>query len=214
MSGRRPHDHTQVAGISDAGLAGAVADAREDALAEMYRRHAGPVYGLACRLCGPDGGADVTQEVFLALWTAPQRFEPLRGSLRSFLLAQAHGRSIDRLRSDAARRKREATASEAARRAVEGRDVEREAMARLAGEEACGRLSDLPDATIQAIVLAFFAGYTYRQVAEHLHQPEGTVKTRIRAGLGQLRAQLGEGNQLVAFTPSSSSEDSDVSSSR
>lgn len=185
-------DLGSVARLSDTGLVVAVARGHDEALAEVYRRHATSVYGLARRLCGPDSGADVTQEVFLALWRAPERFDPQRGSLRSFLLTQAHGRSIDRTRAEAARRKREATASEAERRAVAEHDVEREALAQLASKEVWGLLSDLPDATIRAIALAFFAGYTYRQVADRLHQPEGTVKTRIRTGLAQLRARMGD----------------------
>jgi RNA polymerase sigma-70 factor (ECF subfamily) len=108
--------------VSDAALVVAVARYRQDALAEAYRRHAGAVYGLARRLLGNEPLAEeVTQEVFLRLWNHPDRFEPSRGSLRSYLLAQTHGRSVDLLRSEGARRRREnarvATAEAATTRA-------------------------------------------------------------------------------------------------
>src|SRR5262245_5722055 len=94
--------------MSDAALVVAVGRWREDALAELYRRHGGAVFALARRvLQDPTDAEEVVQEVFLRLWNAPERFDPERGSLRSFLLAQAHGRSVDLIRSDTSRRQRE-----------------------------------------------------------------------------------------------------------
>src|SRR5580658_6521310 len=92
---------------SDANLVMSVARYHEDALAEIYRRHAGAVYGLARRLLWDDSVAEeVVQEVFLRLWNQPERYDPDRGSIRSFLLAQTHGRAIDLLRSESSRRQR------------------------------------------------------------------------------------------------------------
>ncbi|HEY1456590.1 MAG TPA: sigma-70 family RNA polymerase sigma factor, partial [Candidatus Dormibacteraeota bacterium] len=82
--------------VSDARLVTSIARYSEVALAEVYRRHGRAVYGLARRVLQDTGEAeDVTQEVFLRLWREPDRFDPGRGSLRSFLLAQAHGRAVD-----------------------------------------------------------------------------------------------------------------------
>src|SRR3954452_24901841 len=94
--------------MSDAALVVAIGRWRNDALAEAYRRHAGAVYALARRVLG-DGAAaeEVVQEVFLRLWNAPEKFDSERGSLRSYLLAQCHGRAVDLLRADGSRRRRE-----------------------------------------------------------------------------------------------------------
>jgi len=110
---------------SDANLALAIARYREDALAEAYRRHAGAVFGLARRLLHERAAAEeIVQEVFVRLWHAPDRFDPERGTLRSYLLAQAHGRAVDQLRSESARRRREER--EARETARSGYDLEHE----------------------------------------------------------------------------------------
>src|SRR5580693_10351209 len=93
---------------SDTALVLAIGRWHDDALAEVYRRHAGAVFGLARRvLVDPGRAEEIVQEVFVRLWNEPERFDPDRGSLRSFLLAQTHGRSVDVLRSDGARKDRE-----------------------------------------------------------------------------------------------------------
>ena len=86
--------------VSDAQLVTSVARFSDVALAEAYRRHRGAVYGLARRILGSVSEAeDVTQDVFLRLWNQPDWFDAGRGSLRSFLLAQAHARAVDLIRS-------------------------------------------------------------------------------------------------------------------
>ena len=82
-----------------------IARYQSEALAEAYRRHAGAVFGLAKRLLGGKALAEeVVQEVFLRLWNDADRFDPDRGSLRSFLLTNTHGRAVDMLRSETSRR--------------------------------------------------------------------------------------------------------------
>ena len=98
----------QLRTASDAALVVAIGRYHDDALAEAYRRHAGAVYGLARRLLSDQALAEeIVQEVFLRLWNDPDRFDPDRGSLRSYLLAQCHGRSVDLIRSESSRRRRD-----------------------------------------------------------------------------------------------------------
>ncbi len=175
--------------VSDAALVVAVARYRQDALAEAYRRHAGAVYGLARRLLANETLAEeVTQEVFLRLWNHPDRFDPSRGSLRSYLLAQTHGRSVDLLRSEGARRRREER--EARATAEGGYDLEHEVWDLATAERVRAAVSSLPDGEREAIELAYFGGHTYREVAALLREPEGTVKSRIRSGLRRMRSTL------------------------
>ncbi len=174
---------------SDAGLVVGISRYRQESLAESYRRHAGAVFGLARRLLSDAVLAEeVVQEVFLRLWNQPEKYDPDRGSLRSYLLAQCHGRSVDLLRSETSRRKRE---ERDLRQAAEaGYDLEHEVWDLAVAERVKGAMSVLPDAERRAIELAYYGGHTYREVATMLDQPEGTVKSRIRAGLKRMRQEL------------------------
>jgi RNA polymerase sigma-70 factor (ECF subfamily) len=131
---------------------------------------------------------EVVQELFVRLWRAPERFDPDRGSLRSFLLAQVHGRAVDLLRSEVARRGREARDAE--RMLTSEDDLERAVLDLTEAEAVRSALATLSAGERQAIELAYFGGHTYREVATLLEQPEGTVKSRIRSGLLRLRAEL------------------------
>jgi RNA polymerase sigma-70 factor, ECF subfamily len=176
-------------GADDATLARAVGEHDEGALNELYRRHAGPCLGLARRVLNDRSlGEEVVQEVFVRTWRDPGRFDPARGSMRSFLLAQVHGRAVDLLRAESARRGREDR--EALRSPNVDIDLEREVMQLTEAEAVRRALTTLSDGERQAIELAYFGGHTYREVAVILEVPEGTVKSRIRAGLLRLRAAL------------------------
>jgi RNA polymerase sigma-70 factor (ECF subfamily) len=175
--------------VSDAVLVIAISRYQERALAEAYRRHAGAVFGLARRLL-VDGtlAEEIVQEVYLRLWNQPERFDPDRGSLRSFLLAQTHGRAVDLLRSESARRAREER--DAARTAEAGYDLELEVIDLTVAERVKEAIAALTDGERRAIELAYLGGHTYREVADLLDEPEGTVKSRIRAGLKKMRQEL------------------------
>ena len=174
---------------SDASLVVAIGRYKQGALAEAYRRHAGAVFGLSKRLLGDHAQAEeIVQEVFLRLWNEPDRFDPDRGSLRSFLLAHSHGRSVDSLRSSTSRRRREDR--EAHLTADAGYDVDREVWDLTLASQIREALADLQEGEREAIEMAYFGGLTYREVAERLGEAEGTVKSRIRVGLKRLRGNL------------------------
>jgi len=175
---------------SDSMLVVAVSRRDQAALAELYRRHAGSVYCAALRVLSIRPLAEeVVQDAFLRLWRSPERFDPDRGSLRSFLLAHSHGRAVDVVRSEVARRRREEriapelTAAEAP-------------MDEILDFVVAGRVREavatLCDAEREAISLAYFGGHSYVGVAALLGVPEGTIKSRIRSGLARLRIALVE----------------------
>jgi RNA polymerase sigma-70 factor, ECF subfamily len=177
---------------SDGQLVVAIGRWHEPALAEAYRRHGGAVHALARRVLGSGAAAeDVTQEVFLNLWKQPDRYDAGRGSLRTFLLTMAHGRAVDALRAETARAAREQR--NARDTVTAGYDIERHAWDLAVADQVKEAVGTLPDGERQAIELAYFSGHTYREVATLLGEPEGTVKSRIRAGLRRLRGVLGQG---------------------
>jgi RNA polymerase sigma-70 factor (ECF subfamily) len=181
----------EIGQVSDAQLVTSIARYSEVALAEVYRRHGGAVYGLARRVLNNAAEAeDVTQEVFLRLWNQPDRFDATRGSLRSFLLAQSHARAVDAVRSLNSRRLREA--KDARRTAHTEYDMQHEVWDLALADQVARALGELPDEERQVIELAYFEGHTYVEVANLLDQPEGTVKSRIRNGMRRMRAVLVE----------------------
>jgi RNA polymerase sigma-70 factor (ECF subfamily) len=176
---------------SDAALVVAVGRWRQDALAEAYRRHAGAVFALARRLLSDRALAEeVVQEVFVRLWDTPDKFDPERGSLRSYLLASCHGRSVDLVRSEQSRRHREER--EHRRQAEAGYDIEREVWDLAVADYVREALAELPLDQRRPIELAYFGGHTYREVATLLGAPEGTVKSRIRSGLRHMQRLLAD----------------------
>src|SRR4029079_6492386 len=143
-----------------------------------YRRHAGAVFGLALRLLWERALAEeMVQEIFLRLWEHPDRFDQTRGSLRSFLLMDAHARCVDRIRSDSRRREREERSARAELNAEHDLDPEATELEVAAYDVAVeahdveiaahGRevLVTLSDGERRAIELAYFGGHTYREVA-------------------------------------------------
>ena len=159
----------------------------------MYARHAADVYGAAKRkLRNTRLAEDVVQHIFTALWDHPERFDATRGSLRGYLVMLASCHSIDLIRSETARRQRETVDAMAVA------EVEHDPEAVFLGTYEVDTLRQaidlLTEREREAIELAFFGGYTYREVAILLDEPEGTVKSRIRLGLNRLRAAMADHN--------------------
>ena len=161
----------------------------ETALVDLYDRYASFVYGLALRtLVDRQAAEDVTQEVFVSLWEHPERIEPGRGTLRGFLGTVTHRRAVDAVRREEARRRRE---TRAAREEGDVPDIAEAALRSDTTGKVRTALEVLPDAQRQALELAFFEGYTYRQVADVLSIPEGTAKSRLRLALARIAESLG-----------------------
>lgn len=180
-----PIDRTQ---MSDTALVFAVSRFDSDALGEIYRRHAGAMASLCHRVLRDRSLAEeVVQEVFVRLWQEPERFDPTRGSLRSWLLSQCHSRSVDLIRSEESRRTRETRQMVSD---IDAADLEREVADLIVAERVRSALRELPEAEQLPILLAYFGGHTYREVADLLEVPEGTIKSRIRSGLTRLKSGL------------------------
>ena len=187
MDADRRHEDRQQ--LDDATLVAAVGESDQLALKELYRRHGPAVYGLARRVVvDADRAEEVVQEVFLRLWNEPERFDPTRGALRSFLYRQAHSRAVERIRSEEARRRREERHDR--EQLHPAYDVEIEAWELIRSELVKDALDTLAEGEREAITLAYFGGRTYREVAVLLDLPEGTVKSRIRLGLNKLADEL------------------------
>ncbi len=169
---------------SDLGLVRLVAAGDEAALRAVIARHGGLVFGLARRVIGdPTLAEEAAQDCFVALWKAPERFDPERGALRDYLAGIVKKKAIDVLRRE---RHRSRLVYDVVDRPwpAESESVDTHDLVRSSLE----KLSSLQR---EAIFLAYFAGLTYKEVAETLAIPEGTAKTRLRDGLLRLRVVMG-----------------------
>lgn len=178
--------HSQRTQCSDLELVEDVLRREADAFDEIYRRHVGSVTSTAKIVLGHSPLCeDVVAEVFLAFWLKPESFDIARGSLLGFLRLKARGRSIDIVRSEVARRRRELLDGVESRQCFIHMD---EALLHLElTEKMQVALGGLIEREREPIALAFYAGMTYKDVASHLDLPEGTVKSRIRSGLQNAR---------------------------
>jgi RNA polymerase sigma-70 factor (ECF subfamily) len=175
-----------------AGLLALVARGDQSAFAIVYDRSAAQVFGLVRRVIrDPAQSEEVTQEVMLEVWRSASRFDPHRGSAMAWLMTLAHRRAVDRIRSGQAAAEREARSAAAT---VPGYDVVVEEVETLLDAQRVRRcLESLTDLQRESVTLAYYGGYTYREVASLLGVATGTVKTRMRDGLIRLRDCLGAG---------------------
>jgi RNA polymerase sigma-70 factor (ECF subfamily) len=163
----------------------------EDAFTALYDRTCGRIYGIVLRvLRSPDQAAEVTQEVYVEVWRQAARYAPEKGGVLAWMATMAHRRAIDRVRSVSSETARDQRY--AFREATPAQDnVWAGVEQRLDVERVRRGLSTLTAIQREALLLAYFGGYTQSQVATLLELPLGTVKTRIRDGLIRLRDALG-----------------------
>ncbi len=184
-------------GVGDDDLVARVRGGDQDALAALYDRYGRPCFALARRVTADSSFAeDVVQEVFLAVWRAPAKFDPGRGTFGSWLLAMTHHKAVDAVRREETlrRRRAEMTDNAATGTGTSGEDppVDEQVWTGVRGDRVRAALRDLPGAQREALGLAYFGGYTQREVAALTGAPLGTVKTRMLAGMRRLATALGD----------------------
>lgn len=162
----------------------------ESALREVIGAYGGIVLGMARRVLADRNLAEeVAQDAFVALWNRPGAYDPDRGSLGAFLVGITRNKAIDLVRKEeTAKRAKDALVAEAESSPSRAPDSSELLAER---QDVRSALQGLSHVQREAVVLAYFGGRTYREVAEELGIPEGTAKTRLRDGLLKLREALG-----------------------
>ncbi|MEO6712439.1 MAG: sigma-70 family RNA polymerase sigma factor [Mycobacteriales bacterium] len=181
---------TRGSGAEDASLVTRVAEGDALALEELYRRYARVAYSLARRILADEQLAqDAVQEVFLTVWRDAVKFDAARGQVSTWLLTMTHHKAVDAVRKEENLRKRRAPAD-----VLEYHDagirVDDEVWTALKRDRVREALGRLPDVQREALGLAYFGGYTQREIAKLTDTPLGTVKTRMLAGMRRMRDGL------------------------
>ncbi len=157
----------------------------------LYQRHGAAAFSLARRMLGSHAYAEeAVQEAFMNLWRGAARYDPARGSVRSWLLGMVRNRSIDSLRSLRVHERRRIALVGLEDRLAADEEIEMEFMRREEAIRVRGALGTLPDEQRQVLELAYFGGWTQPEIARHFDMPLGTVKGRTRLGLEKLRWAL------------------------
>jgi RNA polymerase sigma-70 factor, ECF subfamily len=171
-------------------LLGRVARGDQAAYEVVYDRLAGPVFGLIRRVMrDPAQSEEVAQEVLLEIWRSAEKFDPARGTAMTWVMTIAHRRAVDRVRSVAAQAHRDQES--AARLSLTTDEVAEQAEASIERQRVRRCLESLTDIQRQSVLLAYYDGYTYPDVARLLNVAVATIKTRIRDGLLRMRDCMG-----------------------
>ncbi|GAC1609326.1 MAG: sigma-70 family RNA polymerase sigma factor [Mycobacteriales bacterium] len=183
----------QYDGMDDRALVTRVTESDSHALEALYRRYGRPCYGLARRILTDEQFAqDVVQEVFLTVWRDASRFDPARGAFSSWLLSMTHHKAVDAVRREENLRKRRTTSDILDDKVSDAPAVDDEVWSLLRRSRVREAMLLLPDPQREALTLAYFGGYTQREIAGLTGTPLGTVKTRMLAGMRRLREGLEE----------------------
>lgn len=177
--------------VEDASLLTRIAAGEAAAVEALYGRYGRTAYALARRILGDEQLAqDVVQEVFLAVWREAEKFDPARGQVSSWLLTMTHHKAVDAVRKEENLRKRRESA-DVLEFADSGTRVDDDVWGRIKREKVREALGGLPDAQREALGLAYFGGYTQREIAKLTETPLGTVKSRMLTGMLRMRDSLG-----------------------
>jgi RNA polymerase sigma factor (sigma-70 family) len=178
-------------GLTDGQLVELVAEKDAGALEALYDRYGRAAYSLARRILTDETLAqDVVQEVFLSLWRDARRFDAGRGTVATYLLSMTHHRAVDVVRREENLRRWRTSDAGLEREPDPKVRVDDEAEAGERRAEVRAALGELPAAQREALALAYFGGYTQREVAALVGVPLGTVKTRMAAGMRKMKEAL------------------------
>ncbi|MET0590790.1 MAG: ECF RNA polymerase sigma factor SigK [Naasia sp.] len=191
VTGRDDGFSAEDAVLSREDLLARIASGDRAAFAELYDQVAPRIFGLIRRvLVDQAQSEEVTQEVFLEIWQTADRYSPAKGSALTWMLTMSHRRAVDRIRASQAGRDRDMK--------IGMRDYEREfdsvsesVEITMENERVKSAMQSLTDLQREAITLAYYRGLTHSEVADYLHIPIGTVKTRLRDGMIRLRDAMG-----------------------
>lgn len=176
---------------SDSDLARRMAAREQSALADLYDQYGALAYAVALRVLGDPGRAeDAVQDAFLKVWYGAGGFDPARGSLRTWLIASVRNRAIDLLRHRSLHERRELALRPELEAAAVG--PEEETLAAQERSAVRAALAQLPEEQRQAVLLAYFGGFTQAEIAEISGVPLSTVKGRMRLAMDKLSAYLKE----------------------
>jgi len=179
------------AALEDAALLARVATGDEAALELLYQRYGGACFALARRILDDTQLAeDVVQQVFLAMWQG-SGYDPTRGAVSTWLLSVTHHKAVDAVRREGNRRKRLASEQALMEVAAVGPGPDDETWQRLRATRTREALRLLPAEQREVLLLAYFGGYTQREIADMTGLPLGTVKSRTLAAMRRLREHLG-----------------------
>ena len=171
-------------------LIGRIATQDQDALARLYDTTKRQVFGLLLRILGDEGSAEeVMMDVYMQVWRRAGQYDQSRGAPQAWLTTIARSRAIDRLRSGKheVKLKEPLDPSVVAAESSDGKDMALDSDRR----KVVGRALDLLPAEQRSVIeLAYFQGLSQAEIAIHLSQPLGTVKTRTRLGMAKLRENL------------------------
>ena len=181
--------------LADEELMPWIAKKDPEAFEVFYDRHGGAGYSLAYRILGDRSAAeDCIQEAFISIWRSGGRFDPTRGSVRSWTLSIVRNRAIDVLRSKAGKAPKMTFDDD---EIIESRPAAERTDEEVIQQETAGEvrdaLSQLPGEQSKVIQLAYFGGFSQSEIAKMLNLPLGTVKGRMRLGLEKIRGEWAEG---------------------
>jgi RNA polymerase sigma-70 factor (ECF subfamily) len=170
---------------------GRAADGDQSGLADLYDESSSLVYSVALRMLGHrEDAEEVTLDVYTQVWRTAASYDPSRGTVAAWLVTQARSRAIDRMRARGGRMEREQPMVKFFDLEADAPSPEQESEAGQRRRRLLAALATLAPEQREAIQLAFFSDLTHGELASHLGQPLGTVKSRIRLGMIKLREQL------------------------
>ena len=192
MGVRRPRVNSgqvRPSAVEDVELLARVSNGDEAAIEQIYQRYGGACFALARRVLDDATLAeDVVQQVFLALWQG-HGFDPARGSVSTWLLSVTHHKAVDVVRREG-RRRRMSSDQALIDLAATSPGPDDEAWRLLRAERTRAALRELTAEHREVLLLAYYGGYTQREIADMTGLPLGTVKSRTLAAMNRLRVVL------------------------